>query len=66
MKNNVFAIRYDAPDDSVRPQQDYQKEMALSLVRSVGLQGAIDCARQNQWEGVLRQIMHMSRQVPSA
>jgi len=34
----------------------YQRELARSLVVSLGIADALDFCRQNQWEGVLRII----------
>lgn len=43
-------------------QHEYQREMAMSLVKSVGFDDAVDCARQNHWEGVLAQILSLPRE----
>ena len=37
--------------------QDYQRELALSLVEGCGVEGAIDFAQLNSWDGVLAQII---------
>ncbi len=36
--------------------RNYQRELADSLIKSVGLDAAVDLARTNHWEGVLQQI----------
>ena len=38
-------------------QQEYHRELAISLIKSVGIDDAIDCARENHWEGVLAQLL---------
>ncbi len=40
-------------------QQEYHRELAISLIKSVGFDGAIDYARENQWEGVLAQLLRL-------
>ena len=36
--------------------QDYQRQMAVSLVVSMGVNAAVEFAQVNDWEGVLAQI----------
>ena len=36
--------------------RNYQRELADSLIKSDGLDAAVDLARTNHWEGVLQQI----------
>jgi len=40
--------------------QDYQRQMAVSLIVSMGVEEAAGFARINQWEGVLAQIDHVA------
>lgn len=35
---------------------DTQRQLAEKLVRTMGLEGAIQVARDNHWEGVLKEI----------
>ncbi len=43
----------------MQSQQEYHRELAISLIKSVGFDDAIDCARENQWEGVLAQLLRL-------
>lgn len=36
--------------------RSYQRELAENLVKTCGLDGARDFARQNQWDGVIQEI----------
>ena len=45
----------------MRSQQEYQRELAVSLIKSVGFEHAVDCALENSWEGVLAQILSLPR-----
>jgi hypothetical protein len=36
--------------------QEYQRQMAVSLVVTMGVNAAVEFARINHWEGVLDQI----------
>ncbi len=40
-------------------QREYNREMALSLKMSVGMDDAIDQAQRNHWEGVLAELLSM-------
>ena len=42
-------------------QQDYHRELAASLMVSVGYEDAVEWALSNQWEGVLRQLQRLPR-----
>lgn len=57
----MFSNDYDLSDGHTGRQRDYQMELAQSLIGSVGMEAAIDCARQNEWEGVLARIMGLYR-----
>jgi len=48
----------------VLSQREYNREMAFSLKMSVGLDEAIDQAQQNQWEGVLAELLSMPKEIP--
>ncbi|MCP5371463.1 MAG: hypothetical protein H6907_06970 [Hyphomicrobiales bacterium] len=39
----------------------YQQEMARCLVTAIGVEGAIACARRNNWNGVIAHILGGSR-----
>jgi len=41
----------------MRYNQDYQRQLAETLVEGCGIKGAIEFAQQNNWEGVLAQII---------
>ncbi len=36
--------------------QDYQRKLAISLVSSLGAEGAIHVCQANSWEGVLKWV----------
>ena len=36
-----------------------QREIARRLIRAVGINGALHYARQNQWEGIVTQILSL-------
>ena len=36
--------------------------MAVSLIKSVGFEGAVDCALQNHWQGVLAQLLSLPKE----
>lgn len=57
----MFSNGYDPAEGYAGRQRDYQLELAQSLIGSVGMEAAIDCARQNEWEGVLARIMGLCR-----
>lgn len=46
-----------------RPESDaaYQRRLALSLIGSVGFDGAVRYCRNNSWDGVLRAILALPR-----
>ncbi len=37
--------------------QDYQKKLAISLVSSLGTEGAIHACQANTWDGVLKWVI---------
>ncbi|MBC8339061.1 MAG: hypothetical protein H8E39_10265 [Alphaproteobacteria bacterium] len=41
----------------MQSQQDYHRELADSLMKSIGYEDAIEWALGNQWEGVLEQLL---------
>ena len=45
------------------PETDaaYQRRLALSLIGSVGFDGAVRYCRNNSWDGVLRAILALPR-----
>ncbi len=40
----------------MQENRNYQRELAECLIKAVGLNGAMDFARTNHWEGVMTQI----------
>ena len=40
-------------------QREYHREMAVSLMKSVGLDDAIDQARRNHWQGILAELLSL-------
>ncbi len=47
----------------MRSQQEYQRELAVSLIESVGFDSAVDWALQNQWQGVLAQLFILPKEI---
>ncbi len=47
----------------MRSQQEYQRELAVSLIKSVGFDSAVDWALQNQWQGVLAQLLSLPKEI---
>lgn len=45
------------------PESDdaYQRRLALSLIGSVGYDGAVRYCRNNSWDGVLRAVLTLPR-----
>jgi hypothetical protein len=43
-------------------QQDYHRELAASLMVSIGYEDAVEWALANQWQGVLEQLQTIPRQ----
>lgn len=35
----------------------YRRELARCLIKAVGIKGAVEFARRNQWEGIVAHIM---------
>ncbi len=40
-------------------QRSHQETLAVSLIESLGLEGAIHACRANSWDGVLRYVMSL-------
>ncbi len=50
--------RVDLTDGNGRPEErSHQEELAVSLIESLGFEGAIHACRANSWDGVLRYVM---------
>lgn len=47
----------DSPEDANR---DYQRVLAESLIRCMGIERAAHACRANGWEGVLEQVLGFS------
>lgn len=45
----------------MQSQQDYLRELAASLLVSIGYEEAVEWALANRWEGVLEQLQTMPR-----
>ena len=52
-----------APAFPAAPETDaaFQRRLALSLIGSVGYDGAVRYCRNNAWDGVLRAILELPR-----
>ena len=46
-------------------EREYHRALAVSLMKSVGLDEAIDYALRNQWQGVLAQFLSLAKLPPS-
>lgn len=46
-------------------QREYNREMALSLMMSVGLDDAINQAQWNHWQGILAELLSMPMETAS-
>ena len=46
-------------------EREYHRALAVSLMKSVGLDDAIDYALRNQWQGVLAQLLSLAKLPPS-
>ncbi len=62
-KTRVFSSVYKKGIGEVRSQQEYQRELAVSLIKSVGFDSAVDCAMQNHWQGVLAQLFSLPKEI---
>ena len=62
-KTGVFINGYKKGIGEVRSQQEYQRELAVSLIESVGFDSAVDWALQNQWQGVLAQLFILPKEI---
>lgn len=38
-------------------KRDYQQELAASLARTIGIDGAVRACRSNSWHGVLEKVL---------
>ena len=45
----------------MQSQHDYHRELAASLMVSIGYEDAVEWALANGWEGVLEQLQTLSR-----
>ena len=45
----------------MQSQHDYHRELAASLMVSIGYEDAVEWALANQWEGVLEQLKTLPR-----
>ena len=43
--------------NSESEERNHQEELAVSLIESLGFEGAIHACRANSWDGVLRYVM---------
>ncbi len=48
----------------MQSQHDYHRELAASLMVSIGYEDAVEWALANQWEGVLEQLRTLPRNDP--
>lgn len=46
-------------------QREYNREMALSLMMSVGLDDAINQAQWNHWQGILAELLSLPKETAS-
>ncbi|MCH7937626.1 MAG: hypothetical protein IH994_11140 [Proteobacteria bacterium] len=42
-------------------EREYHRALAVSLMKSIGFDDAIDCALRNQWQGVLAQLHGLAK-----
>ncbi len=53
-------IRVELTDgNGVSEERSHQEELAVSLIESLGVEGAIHACRANSWDGVLRYVMSL-------
>ena len=45
-------------------EREYHRALAVSLLKSVGFEDAVDCALRNQWQGVLAQLLSLPKSPP--
>ena len=43
-------------------ERDYQRELAASLVSTIGIEGAARACRSNSWDGVLEKVLRHARE----
>ena len=56
---SCFSLRKSKGNTAVLSQQEYHREMAVSLMKSVGLDDAIDQAQRNHWQGILAELLSL-------
>ena len=42
-------------------EREYHRELAVSLLKSLGFEDAVDYALRNQWQGVLAQLLSLPK-----
>ncbi len=53
-------IQVELTDGNGGPEQrSHQETLAVSLIESLGFEGAIHACRANSWDGVLRYVMSL-------
>ncbi len=53
-------IRVESTNGNGAPEQrSHQETLAVSLIESLGFEGAIHACRANSWDGVLRYVMSL-------
>ncbi len=57
-----FSMRLRKGISAVLSQREYHREMAVSLMKSVGLDDAIDQAQRNYWQGILAELLSMPKE----
>ena len=45
-------------------EREYHRELAVSLMKSIGFDDAVDYALRNQWQGVLAQLLSLAKTPP--
>ena len=52
--------RVESTDGNSGPEErSHQEVLAVSLIESLGFEGAIHACRANSWDGVLRYVMSL-------
>ncbi len=52
--------RVELTDENGGPEErSHQETLAVSLIESLGFEGAIHACRANSWDGVLRYVMSL-------
>jgi len=52
-------MRKKKGNGAVLSQREYHREMAVSLMKSVGLDDAIEQAQRNHWQGILAELLSL-------